>query len=163
MSSTKKRDQKSGIKGLAASPSTSRRASLDETKRTKKSRAESIDSQTGPITRSRGNSMCESPDKEKKDKKAKKDKKEKKSSKKAQIVESDSDSDAEPKHNKKKAKVAEESKLSEDDNEEQEDVPEPTPVKKDFITNTTFESLDIDPMTKKSLKEHMKYELMTAV
>lgn len=35
--------------------------------------------------------------------------------------------------------------------------------KKDFITDTTFESLDIDIMTKKALKEHMKYELMTAV
>ena len=35
--------------------------------------------------------------------------------------------------------------------------------KKDFITDTKFESLDIDPLTKKALKEHMKYELMTAV
>jgi hypothetical protein len=157
--STKKRDQKLNIKGLAASPSTSRRASLDETKRTKKARAESMDSQAGPITRSRGNSMAEaSPEKEKKDKKSKKDKKEKKSTK-AKIVESDSESDAEPK-TKKKAKLTEESKEEELDDE---DVPEPVPVKKDFITDTTFESLDIDAMTKKSLKEYMKYDLMTAV
>ena len=160
--STKKRDQKLNIKGLAASPSTSRRASLDETKRTKKVRAESMDSQAGPITRSRGNSMAEaSPEKEKKDKKSKKDKKEKKEKKstKAKIVESDSESDAEPK-TKKKAKLTEESKEEELDDE---DVPEPVPVKKDFITDTTFESLDIDAMTKKSLKEYMKYDLMTAV
>ena len=157
--STKKRDQKLNIKGLAASPSTSRRASLDETKRTKKVRAESMDSQAGPITRSRGNSMAEaSPEKEKKDKKSKKDKKEKKSTK-AKIVESDSESDAEPK-TKKKAKLTEESKEEEVNDE---DVPEPVPVKKDFITDTTFESLDIDAMTKKSLKEYMKYDLMTAV
>jgi len=34
---------------------------------------------------------------------------------------------------------------------------------KDYITDITFESLDIDPLTKKSLREHMKYENMTAV
>jgi hypothetical protein len=97
MSSTKKRDQKSSLKGLAASPATSRRGSIDEGKRVKRSRCESLDSQAGPITRSRGNSMAEtSPPKEKKDKKSKKDKKEKKS-KKAEIVESDSESDPEPK------------------------------------------------------------------
>jgi hypothetical protein len=160
--STKKRDQKLSIKGLAASPSTSRRGSLDETKRSKKSRAESIDSGAGPITRSRGNSMAEaSPEKEKKDKKSKKDKKEKKTSKKAAIVESDSESDAEPKP-KKKAKLTEESKDEEEELDEG-DVPAAVPVKKDFITDTTFESLDIDALTKKALKEHMKYDLMTAV
>ena len=99
---TKKRDQKSSVKGIAASPATSRRASLDKGKR---ARAESLDSQSGPITRSRGNSMAEaSPEKEKKDKKSKKDKKEskkakkdKKESKKAKIVESDSGSDSDDK------------------------------------------------------------------
>ena len=89
---TKKRDQKSSVKGIAASPATSRRASLDKGKR---ARAESLDSQSGPITRSRGNSMAEaSPEKEKKDKKSKKDKKE---SKKAKIVESDSGSESDDK------------------------------------------------------------------
>jgi len=93
-------------------------------------------------------------------------------------VEESSDSETE-KRTRKKAKVTEESKLSEDENEDDplnglKIIPPPSmqaelelqkhaPGKKDFMTNATFESLDIDAMTKKSLREHMKYDLMTAV